>query len=280
MRFRKASKKFLDLRGYDQKHLQRTFTSIRHKSRFDARKKVTRDSTNRPIIFSTTYNPRGPDVKKIVDQFLPILQQAPDLKELYPESSIMIANKREKNLADLILRSDPYNIKGDIVDTGEHGYVKCKRSCDSCSNFVLETSSIVSYATGRKFQIRRNSSCNTKNIVYVACCQTCGKQGVGSTVSWKSRLANYKSHIKKSLNTCRIARHFIEDCKDETFSNLKFIIVDVVNNTDLLEKNDIESLLLEKEKFWIGTLVTQHQGLNGTHDWNRKKRTDREKLNE
>ena len=30
--------------------------------------------------------------------------------------------------------------------------------------------------------------------------------------------------------------------------------------------------------FWIGTLVTQHQGLNGKHDWNRKTRTEREKI--
>ena len=64
--------------------------------------------------------------------------------------------------------------------------------------------------------------------------------------------------------------HFIDECVDETLSNIKFVIVDVVNNTDVVE--DLESLLLQKEKFWIGTLVTQHRGLNGTHDWNRKTR--------
>jgi len=116
-----------------------------------------------------------------------------------------------------------------------------------------------------------------KNLIYVAICQSCGKQGVGSTVAWKPRLANYKSHIKKQLKTCRIVQHFIEDCPDPTLNNLKFIIVDAVNNTDNISKTDIDSLLLEKEKFWIGTLVTQHQGLNGTHDWNRKKRSEREK---
>ena len=142
----------------------------------------------------------------------------------------------------------------------------------------MEASFITSHATGRSFQIRRKSTCSTKNVVYVANCQTCGKQGVGSTVNWKSRLANYKSHIRKGLKICRIARHFLEDCIDETFSNLKFIIVDVVNNTDSLTKHDIDSLLLQKEKFWIGTLVTQHKGLNGSHDWNCKKRTDREKF--
>ena len=43
----------------------------------------------------------------------------------------------------------------------------------------------------------------------------------------------------------------------------------IVNNTTHLTSKNIDALLLEKEKFWIGTLVTQHKGLNGTHDWNR-----------
>ena len=192
---------------------------------------------------------------------------------------IMIANKRENGLADLLQRSDPYNIKTDLTDNQDHGYVPCNRSCDSCNNYVISTQSITSFATGRKFSICRDSTCTTKNVVYVAICQTCGKQGVGSTVAWKPRLANYKSHVKNELKTCKIARHFIEDCPDPTLRNFKFVIVDVVNNTEKLSKEDVDSLLLEKEKFWIGTLVTQHKGLNGTHDWNRKKRTKREKYN-
>ena len=77
--------------------------------------------------------------------------------------------------------------------------------------------------------------------------------------------------------TCRIVRHFVEECVDNSLSNLRFIIVDKVNNTEGLDQKEIDNLLLKKEKFWIGTLVTQHQGLNGKHDWNRKTRTEREK---
>jgi len=267
----------LELRGYKSNSVTKAFSVTRSKTRVEARLIKDTNSNTRPVIFSTKYNPRGPNVKSIVDRHLPTLLNVTSLKDVFPEGSVMVANKRENGLADLLQRSDPYSIKSDLTDHQKHGYTKCGRTCDSCNNFVSETKSITSFATGRKFDIRRDSTCSMKNLIYVAICQSCGKQGVGSTVAWKPRLANYKSHIKKQLKTCRIVQHFIEDCPDPTLNNLKFIIVDAVNNTDNISKTDIDSLLLEKEKFWIGTLVTQHQGLNGTHDWNRKKRSEREK---
>ena len=57
---------------------------------------------------------------------------------------------------------------------------------------------------------------------------------------------------------------------------LGFLIIDVLNNVDDLSENDIESLLLQKENFWIGTLVTEYKGLNGSHDWNRHQRIHRD----
>ena len=97
------------------------------------------------------------------------------------------------------------------------------------------------------------------------------KQGVGSTTSWKPHLSNYKSHIKKRKLTCRIVKHFIENCNDNGFNNLRFTIVDCLNNVDSLKNDEIDDLLLKKEKFWIRTLAMQHHGLNSKHDLNRKK---------
>ena len=74
-------------------------------------------------------------------------------------------------------------------------------------------------------------------------------------------------------------RHFIENCNDGGFNNMRFSIVDCLNNMEGLTDDAIDALLLKKEKFWIRTLVTQHHGLNSTHGLNRKKRCDREKLN-
>ena len=171
----------------------------------------------------------------------------------------MVAFKREQNLKDLLFRGDPYNIKVDLLNKGNFGYKKCNnRRCDSCNNFVDETSVIKSYATGRVYTIRRDITCSTNFVIYVAYCTLCGKQGVGSTVCWKPRLSNYKSHIKKSKYTCKIVKHFIDVCVDSSLKNLQFVLVDKLNNVESLSHDEIENLLLEKEKFWNGTLVTHH----------------------
>ena len=140
---------------------------------------------------------------------------------------------------------------------------------------------MISNATGRKYYIHWDSTCFTPNVVYKAYCKKSKNQGVGSTISWKLRLRYCNSDIKKNVRFCKITTHFIYECCDEEipFKCLAFVIIDLVNNTSHLTRNQIEDLLLEKEKFWIGTLVTQHQGLNSTRDWNRSKRTKREKTN-
>ena len=141
----------------------------------------------------------------------------------------------------------------------------------------METNKITSTATGKSYWIRRDFTCNSHFIVYCAMCTRCREQGVGSTFDWKPRLSNYKSHIKKGINTCGIVKHFLEDCVDheDPCGNLIFFIIDGLNNTDGLSMEQIDDLLLQKEKFWIGTLVTMHKGMNLSHDWNRTTRNQR-----
>lgn len=116
---------------------------------------------------------------------------------------------------------------------------------------------------------------------YIAYCKKSDQQGVESTAVLRPRLYNYKSHIKKNAHSCKIVEHFINACSDREmpFKYLAFVIFDVVNNTSGLTQNDIEDLLLEKEKCRNSTLVTEYQRLISTNDWNCSKRTKREKTN-
>ena len=118
-------------------------------------------------------------------------------KILVPKGTMLVANKRETNIQQLLMRSDPYNIKDGQQLKEDRGYTNCcHKNCDFCNNFVDETTYIECNATGRIYKIRRGISCNSENVNSVAYSIKCMKQSVGSTTYWKSRLSNCKSHIK------------------------------------------------------------------------------------
>ena len=79
------------------------------------------------------------------------------------------------------------------------------------------------------------------------------------------------------MGSLSIVNHFIDVCSDtdDPSRNIRFIIIDQLNNIKSLSPDEIDDLLLQKERFWISTLVTIPKGLNSTHDWNRKRGTER-----
>ena len=140
---------------------------------------------------------------------------------------------------------------------------------DSRANSLKVTSNTMSEInkiprrTGQRFTniIRSTSSgrakrrTRDKKVVYLAHCVTCNLQGVGSTVNFKSRLANYKSHIKYNKRTCSIVNHFI-DVHGGDHSSLKFMLIDQHHDK-----------VRNRENFWIGTLLSNLRGLNSSHDF-------------
>ena len=93
------------------------------------------------------------------------------------------------------------------------------------------------------------------------------------------RLQNYESHTKKKVRSCSIVNRFIDVCSDtdDPSRDIRFIIIDQPNNINSLSLDDIDGLLLQKERFWISTLVIINKGLNSTYDLNRKRHTERPK---
>ena len=113
---------YLTHRGHDPNTVHDTFEKISKITQNDARKKMVNNNSNiNRVIFPTKFNPRGPNVTKIIKDTFHLIQNNKILNRLFPENSILVANKRENNLKDLLLRSDPYNIKKDLLDNTKHG---------------------------------------------------------------------------------------------------------------------------------------------------------------
>ena len=274
-------KAYLASRGHNSKAITDAFNKVGNLTRTEARtkKKNTQDSTKRHRFF-TKFNPHHPNVLKILKKHEHILQTNATLSRIFPQGSFQVVNKREKNLKELIARADPYTVKQQV--SGK--YTTCgKAHCDSCNTFAPECSKFKCKATGRQFMIKKTMNCNTPNIIYLAECEKCKVQGVGSTTKWKPRLRNYKSWVKNGTRLCRIANHFIDstDCRganNRPWEHMKFRIIDCLDNVQELSPEQIENELLKKEKFWIRSLLTYHHGLNSSHDLNRSSRCEREKV--
>ena len=144
----------------------------------------------------------------------------------------------------------------------------------SSKSFVGHVSSFECFATKNISKIKRYLACTTPNMIYLAYCTKCGKQGVRSTENWKPRLSNYKLHLKKKVKSWPIVKHFYWHCQSVNTS-LRFVLIDCVTNTENSSKEEIDGLLLEKENFWIGTLCTIHKGLNDYHNWRRVRRNQK-----
>ena len=269
---------YLAARDHDTKAVKRNFQTVKNKTRAESRLKCVRNNDTPVTIFCSEHNPRGPNVRQIINKHLDIIYDSPTLSKIFPRNSIMVANRTLKNLKQLMVRADPYSNVEKGIDENP-GYVSCKK-CDSCKNFVDSVDSFTCQATKRKFTIKKRITCNTHNVIYMAYCLKCKQQGVGSTTKWKPRLSNYKSHVKTSNPTCCITRHFIECCRDpdNPHKYMRFVLIDYVGNAESLTESELENVLLHKEKFWIGTLCTIHKGMNGYHDWRRETRVQKFKI--
>ena len=84
----------------------------------------------------------------------------------------MVAYKRGKILKELLARADPCHTVS-ITDDDMYTYVPCNKRCDSCTKISFEC-----FATKRIYKVRWSTSCVSKNVIYIAFCLSCLKQGV------------------------------------------------------------------------------------------------------
>ena len=266
-------KHFLISRGHKADLVEKEFNTVGNKSRNEVRQKTTKSKPGKAF-FIAQYNPKGANISRILKQHESYLRNDPIASQIFPVNSIKIINKRCQNLKELLLRADPYTVAK--VNNIELDNAHCgKKLCDSCNNFLTHSTSFTCFATGRKFIVKKALTCKTPHIIYLATCMNCKQQGVGLSKNFPSRLSTYKTHSKEKYDGCGISIHWNHVCRqdDNPVAYMNFQLIDCVDNTEAMDDKQIRSLLKEKERFWIGTLVSIHKGMNNTNDWNEGRAT-------
>ena len=216
------------------------------------------------------FHPGFADASKLVNKHKDLLDLDPELARIIDKANIFVTFRKSKTLGDLLVHSRyPHTTR----TRSDRGSFSCKK-CVLCKNYIVETACIESMTTLKHYQINCNITCTDTHVIYVITDLACGKQSVGSSEgTMRVRFANHKSHIKKKVNTCRVAVHFNEEPK-HAFDNTNFdatlalelsvTLIDKVMPEPWDTKDSLFSKLTNKESYWQKQLnsFTWAGGLN------------------
>ena len=123
--------------GHEKEHVLDKFREVGNISREDARK--SKKKSNEGYCFLVTkYNPRGPDIRKIINKHhKSIICCDEKARDILPEKVIRVSFKRNANLNELLAPSNPYGKENTEVE--QFGCFNCTaKRCHCCKNFLLE----------------------------------------------------------------------------------------------------------------------------------------------
>ena len=120
---------------------------------------------------------------------------------------------------------------------------------------MVTSDTFESLITGRKYHIRNNITCKTKNLVYLISCKTCCQQYVRETKNaLHMRMSEHRSNIRTRKTEKPVAAHFCQP--DHTMEDLQVRGIEKIHRSSTQWRR-------ERENFWIFTLrMLSPHGLN------------------
>ena len=262
-------KGYLINQGYNKKLVHKQFEKVLSLDRSSLLKVKKRPKFSNVIPLVTDFNTNLPNVSKILRRNLHILESTELLKRFFPIKRIITAYRRPKNLKEILAPSKLRDRIGTSeTDNSETGCDKCtSRRCDLCSNYFESARKFSSFVTNKYYTIKQKLDCKSKNVIYLASCNKCKLQYVGSTRNeFKVRFRNHKSAMLTNKKTCELAIHF--NSIQHNLSDVSFIVLESLNNLENIERD-----LLNREAYWCHQLFTFHpHGLNKRLESNSKNR--------
>ena len=236
----------------------------------------------RKYSFVTTWDPGFPDIRKALHKFTNVLMEDEECRQVFPKGSFRVAFKKgHMNLKEIIaLSRSMFSVTEGPFGKNRSGKEGSCKKCGKCgmsdrgrkrkniNNCMVlqEGTHFRSNVTGEKFRIKQEINCRSKNIIYLVTCGTCGKQGVGRTTAFQSRISNYISHICNHEPTCSTVKHFYETL-DHSFQDFRIMRIVQLENPPKTPKA-LKARLIEFEGYWQVKLQTlEPYGLNSINEF-------------
>ena len=288
--FESARTKFSGLlkeRGYSDSSISEAFEKFASIDRVELFTLNESSNTHKrcfPLV--TEFNPHLPKVTPVLQRHKHILTLDPTVNEAIPQDSIFASFGQPKNIKELLVHSKFISTRENT--SADFSCKGCKNKCYLCKHFLVECRSFKSFECATEFKIKQVLDCNTQGVIYLLLDDICKRSYIGSTIdSMKTRMSNYKSHLKTNHSGCEMAQHFDETCdlhslykvdgasssrsklsQDNFDSHLgnqiKVIIIEKVDLSLAESTKEKRNLIEIREGFWqtqLRTLV-RYGGLN------------------
>ena len=161
--------------------------------------------SNREVIpLILTYNPINHHVKNILSKNFDLLKSDPKTKDLFDNSRVLGAYRRDTNLRDSLVSSNLQS--GANTEDEPNGTFPCRRPrCKTCAH--TNPASQIN-TPGGPLTIRQRFSCTTSNLVYIITCRACTLSYVGETGRrLGDRFCEHLRSVSKKADL-PVAKHF------------------------------------------------------------------------
>ena len=150
--------------------------------------------TTRPVYFNMQFHAGLPDIKGILQRYMPLLHQSVTMKTAVPDLTL-ISISQPHNLCRSLCRGRLRQTTS-VNDEPPRPSQRCGKSrCKLCLSLIFITKSVVPL-TIRPLNVSENTSCDSKWIIYVISCPICNLQYVGQSINYRARMIGHKSDFR------------------------------------------------------------------------------------
>ena len=85
-----------------------------------------------------------------------------------------------------------------------------------------------------------------QSLIYLISCKCCGKQYIGSAISFKERFRIHKSDINTGKVRCGVANHLLNVCHSEG-NKFEYLQIQLIEQVFVNNSKNIDNMLWESE---------------------------------
>ena len=246
-------KKMLIDREYDENLIDNAIRRALRISRNKALEAKTRPESNTRPVFVSTFDPRLPDISKILSKhWRSMCWMDNNFKKTFPNPPIA-AFKKQKNIRNFVIRAKVYSENISRNQRTILGMFSCNKPCLTCP-FVNQRKKIS--CNNFTWEIRKKVNCETSNIVYLIECNktNCNQKYIGeSKRSLKERFTDHKGYVKSNIKSQPTGHHF--NLPGHDISNMTVTILEQSKKRDDFYRK-------ERERYLINKFDTYENGMN------------------